>query len=698
MIDNSGLEKSLDGIRYIDLFAGIGAFRQAFDSFGAECVFTSEINEDCQLVYAQNYGDKPAGDITKIEAGAIPAFNVLCAGFPCQSFAIAGKQLGFDDPRGQLFFEICRIAEAHRPPLMILENVPNLLAHDNGETFRIVKAHLHDLDYDVAHEVLNASDFGVPQARRRVFLVCSRSGLGRFEFPRPTKTDITLSDVLLSPEETSRWNVALENRRPVLSRNLVARCQRLVRVGTVNCGGMGERIYHANGHASTLTKGGGGVGSKTGLYLVGDVVRRLSPRECARISGFPETFQLHSNDREAQSQFGNSIVVDVLQHIIKALVEQGVFRQISAKYPCATLATANTDKADLYDRLTEEDNMSIEQKIVTATSNLESASPVSDALPHHPIADFFPRFTENELAELAEDIAANGQREPGIVWNGKLLDGLNRQLACKRKNILFEWVTRNFADENEAVAFVISANIHRRHLDESQRAMIGAKLMDFLSAAKATDSNVGNGTLKSRDKAAVALNVSPRLIQDARKVLSEGVPELDQAVSSGQVSVSAAALVASLPKDQQIEILNTPDGVKAAAKKVRNDKKMAANDSRNTFPTGTEGSLANPLKNTGSSEENKLSAEQEQPKASPAEQALIKNRLRYLPNDAEIDRAVRIFCDANAAYPDCEVLAARLLGEKHPGEAGQTWTSVEEFATKMRQAYENLNKENPSNG
>ena len=204
MIDNSDLEKSLDGIRYIDLFAGVGAFRQAMDSFGAKCVFASEIDSDCQLVYAQNYGDKPAGDITKVKAGDIPAFNVLCAGFPCQSFAIAGKQLGFDDPRGKLFFEICRIAEAHLPPLMILENVPNLLVHDKGETFRIIKAHLHGLGYDVAHEVLNASDFGVPQARRRLFMVCSRTGLGSFKFPRPIKMDITLADVLLSPEETSR--------------------------------------------------------------------------------------------------------------------------------------------------------------------------------------------------------------------------------------------------------------------------------------------------------------------------------------------------------------------------------------------------------------------------------------------------------------------------------------------------------------
>jgi len=272
------------------------------DSFGAKCVFSSEIDDDCQSVYERNYGHKPTGDITKVDAGDIPAFDVLCAGFPCQSFTIAGKQLGFRDPRGQLFFEIVRIAEAPRPSRMLLENVPNLLTHDKGNTFRIVKGQLEGLGYVVDHAVLSASDFGVPQARKRVYIVCSRGQmLGQFQFPAPVKKDIALSDVLLPrQQQTLRWLVRVDERPHRLSRQPVARCQHTVCIGQINHGKMGERIYHPNGHAVTFCKSGGGRGSRTGMYLIDDEVRRLAPRECARASGFPETFQLHEHGAVAK--------------------------------------------------------------------------------------------------------------------------------------------------------------------------------------------------------------------------------------------------------------------------------------------------------------------------------------------------------------------------------------------------------------
>ena len=778
-MDGNKQNNLLAGISYIDLFSGIGAFRLAMNSFGAKCVFSSEIDEDCQLVYEKNYGERPAGDITTIKTSDIPPFDVLCAGFPCQPFALAGKQLGFHDPRGRLFFEIIRIAEAHRPPLMILENVPNLINHDEGNTFRSMKCRLVNAGYSVDHELLNASDFGVPQARRRVYIVCTLRGMiDEFRFPAPMKKDIALSDILLPREQTSKWIVHLKQRPHSLDRRPVPRCLRPVRIGKINGGSMGERIYHPNGHAITFCKSGGGCGGKTGMYLIDDVVRKLDPRECARASGFPETFQLHENSVIAQGQFGNSIVVDVLQHIIKVLIVQDVFQKLpgrvlgcqsllNAKYPCATFAkpgNAGTDSGDLYDRFTKEDcdqhrlrrpflqgqvkdddmrkksNMwttptahdynasgkyaqggtplsfqaktwlSPIESIAPNVGNVEAASPDGDTkFPHHPIAELFPRLAEKEMAELAEDIAANGQREPGVVWNGKLLDGLSREHACKLKDVPFKVVTRDFASESDAVAFVVSANIRRRHLDESQRAMIGAKLMEFLSAAKTTDSKAKNenggsnvGTLKSRDKAAAALNVSPRSIQNAVKVLADGVPELADAVSSGQVSASAAAQVASLPKDQQVKIVNTPGGVKAEATRLRNDKKMATKDDEKKFleptvPSRTDRSPADPLKNTGTPEENNMPAVPE-PKTSPADLAVVNNRLRYAPNDAEIDRAARIFCDVNAVHADCNGLAARLLDGKHLCEAVATWSTVEEFASKMRQAFESMSKENPSNG
>jgi len=321
--------------------------------------------------------------------------------------------------------------------------------------------------------------------------------------------------------------------------------------------------------------------------------------------------------------------------------------------------------------------MSIKHKSTSESATLAPASPASasaDAIPPHPIADLFPALAEKELAELAEDIAANGQREPGVVWNGMLLEGKNRQLACIQENIPFKAVTREFADENEALAFSISANLRRRHLGESQRAMVGAKLVEFLSAAKQQASVVGDGVsnagvkqecLKTRDKAAETLNVSGRSIQDAIKIRTKGAPELISAVNAGQVSVSAAAQVASLGKDEQANAVKTPGGVKAAAKKLRDLKKGSRRSRERKLPVN------NLPSSTGASSSGKTV---------------------ITPNDAEIDRAVAVFHNANAAYPECNGLAFRLLEGKHPGEAAEAWRIVEEFASKMRQAYERLDE------
>ncbi len=273
--------------------------------------------------------------------------------------------------------------------------------------------------------------------------------------------------------------------------------------------------------------------------------------------------------------------------------------------------------------------MSIEHENTPEGTNLDPASPVrgasADVLPHHPIAKLFPVLAESELAELAEDIAKNGQREPGVVWQNMLLDGRNRQLACKLNGIPFKSVTKDFASESDAVAFSISANLRRRHLSESQRAMIGAKLVEFLAAAKPQAStkggedapNAGNQeTLKSRDKAAETLNVSARSIQNAIKVRAEGAPKLVNAVNAGQASVSAAAQVASLGKDEQVKIVKMPGGVKAAAKKLRNAKKSAKKNAEqevpaNCLPENPGASSADQLKNTESPKENKLPLTQE---------------------------------------------------------------------------------------
>lgn len=181
------LERTLDGFTFIDLFAGIGGFRLALESLGATCVFSSEIDKRAQETYLKNFGELPSGDITKVEAEDIPEHDILCAGFPCQAFSIAGARKGFQDARGTLFFEVLRIAQAKRPKVLFLENVRHLTTHDNGRTMGIITDSLHELGYDVHAKVLSAKDYGVPQKRERIYIVCFRRDLevDTFSFPEP---------------------------------------------------------------------------------------------------------------------------------------------------------------------------------------------------------------------------------------------------------------------------------------------------------------------------------------------------------------------------------------------------------------------------------------------------------------------------------------------------------------------------------
>lgn len=162
---------SLSNLDFIDLFSGIGGFRIALESFGSKCVFSSEWDKYSQSVYKKNFNELPFGDITEINEKDIPKHDVLCGGFPCQAFSISGKQLGFQDTRGTLFFDIARIAGYHKPKLLILENVKNFARHNNGETLLTVSEVLNRLGYDIYNSVLNASHFRVPQKRERIYIV-----------------------------------------------------------------------------------------------------------------------------------------------------------------------------------------------------------------------------------------------------------------------------------------------------------------------------------------------------------------------------------------------------------------------------------------------------------------------------------------------------------------------------------------------
>ncbi len=311
----------VNNLKFIDLFAGIGGFRIALEGGDAECVFSSEWDKEAQQTYKENFGEIPKGDITKINEKEIPEHDVLCGGFPCQAFSISGKQRGFKDTRGTLFFDIVRIIKHHKPKVVFLENVKNLTKHYHGNTLKIILRTLEDLGYDVFYQVLVASHYGVPQQRERIYIVCFRKDLGiiDFQFPRPTYKRIFVKDIL-EDEETAKDCIVNRTDLKFWKRDETPSLK-LIQIGQINNGGQGERIYSINGHAVTLSAYGGGVAGKTGAYLVNGKIRRLTPRECARVQGFPESFKIPVSKYQAYKQFGNSVSVPVVESIFKKIKE-----------------------------------------------------------------------------------------------------------------------------------------------------------------------------------------------------------------------------------------------------------------------------------------------------------------------------------------------------------------------------------------
>ena len=316
--------KSLEGYSFIDLFAGIGGFHYALGSFGSKCVYASEWDKPAAYTYFVNHHILPDGDITKVSENNIPSHDILCAGFPCQAFSISGNQKGFDDTRGTLFFDVARIAKYHKPKVLFLENVKNLLKHDNGKTFRIIHDTLRELGYAVYYKVINSGDFGVPQHRERIYIVAFRNDLSKkdnFQFP---EIQIKTSLYSILEDNPTRAKIIERDDIKVYKKPLAKTSpqpNRPLQIGIVNKGGQGERIYDPMGHSITLSAYGGGAGAKTGLYLIDNVVRKLSPRECARLQGFEDNFVLSNNDMQSYKQFGNGVTINVLQYILYGISE-----------------------------------------------------------------------------------------------------------------------------------------------------------------------------------------------------------------------------------------------------------------------------------------------------------------------------------------------------------------------------------------
>lgn len=309
----------MSNFKFIDLFAGIGGIRRPYQKLGGTCVFSSEIDKFAIQTYEANWGETPSGDITKIDEKDIPNFDILLAGFPCQAFSIAGKRKGFDDTRGTMFFEIERILEYHKPKCFMLENVKGLLSHDKGNTFRVMKDTLQNkLGYKIYYQVLNAKDFGVPQNRERLIIVGFKNHDIEFAFPKPTGIKTKLGDILEKdiPEKYT------------ISDKIWASHQRRKEKHKAKGNGFGYSLFNEDSpYTSTISARYYKDGSEILIEQKGKNPRKLTPREAARLQGFPDDFKLVVSDMQLYKQFGNSVPTKMIEavanNVIKALEEGG---------------------------------------------------------------------------------------------------------------------------------------------------------------------------------------------------------------------------------------------------------------------------------------------------------------------------------------------------------------------------------------
>lgn len=297
--------------RIIDLFAGIGGIRIGFESQGCEVVFTSEWDSAAQATYELNYGVKPHGDITQINEKDIPSFDILLAGFPCQPFSQAGLKKGLADTRGTLFFDVARIVNHHRPKVVFLENVKRFKTHDGGNTFAVVKDTLEGMGYKVFAEILNAKDFGVPQNRERIYIVAFLGEI-EFNFPKLPKKEVCVGDILEKSVES----------KYTISDKLWAGHKRRKEEHIAKGNGFGYSLFNnASPYTSTISARYYKDGSEILIAQKGKNPRKISPREAARLQGFPDSFKLPSSDTQAYKQFGNSVAVPVIKALAKEVLK-----------------------------------------------------------------------------------------------------------------------------------------------------------------------------------------------------------------------------------------------------------------------------------------------------------------------------------------------------------------------------------------
>lgn len=318
------VEQKKPEFTFIDLFAGIGGIRLAYQNLGGKCVFTSEWDKYSKLTYEANFGEMPQGDITKIDEKDIPDHDILLGGFPCQPFSIAGvskknamgKAHGFADlTQGTLFFDVVRIIKHKQPKCFMLENVKNLVSHDKGNTFKVIKAALHELKYEIYCQVLDGKHF-VPQHRERIIIVGFRKGFfegkEQFEFPNLPEADKKIKNIL---EEDV-------NPKYTLSDKLWNYLQEYAIKHKAKGNGFGFGLANLEGVSRTMSARYYKDGAEILIPQEDKNPRRLTPRECARLQGFPDTFIIPVSDNQAYKQFGNSVVVPLMQAVGENVVKQ----------------------------------------------------------------------------------------------------------------------------------------------------------------------------------------------------------------------------------------------------------------------------------------------------------------------------------------------------------------------------------------
>lgn len=293
--------------------------RIPFDEVGGECVHSCEIDPYARKTYRANFGRYPDRDITHIDATEIPAHDLLIAGFPCQPFSRAGKKKGFSDTRGTLFFHIEQIIRLKQPRVALLENVANLSEHDEGRTLQTITRCLAEAGYKVSHSVLDSAHFGLPQRRKRIYIVCVREDIKcDFTFPR-VHTRRTNINVVLEPHVGKKYT---------LSDTSVEWHEEHARKQEAKGNGFKFRVYPPHSEATcTITARYSSDGSRALIAQPGQNPRRLTPREVARLQGFPDSFKIVGSDNQAYRQFGNAVSVPVVRAICRELVSAKAFRQ-----------------------------------------------------------------------------------------------------------------------------------------------------------------------------------------------------------------------------------------------------------------------------------------------------------------------------------------------------------------------------------